>query len=154
MINIPSVFCIMLYPNKKLLKERLLCPCAFHKWALYVLIQPQKKHKLSDVHTSCTVTYYKDPDSSTQLHEWQLLLTRWKTCIKSSAGNLRDEVREAASSPGAEAQEWKPLNTSNTAPLWGQRSAVSLEIKRLQMACVHIHTHTRCMWEMVNKFRP
>lgn len=134
----------MLSPSKKLLKEQLLGPCAFHKWALYVLIQPQKKHKLSDGHTRCTVTYYQDPDSSTQLREWQLLLTPWKTCIKSSVGNLRAEVREAASSPGAEAQEWKPLNTSNTAPLWGQRSAVSPEIKRLRMACIHTHTSGGC----------
>lgn len=147
-------FAFIFSPSKKLLREQLLCPCAFHKWALCVLIQPQKKHKLSDGHTGCTVTYYQDPDSRTQLREWQLLLTPSKTCIKSSVGNLRAEVREAASSPGAEAQEWKPLNTSNTAPLWGQRSAASPEIKRLQMACMHIHTQIRCMWEMVNKPRP
>lgn len=31
--------------------------------------------------------------------------------------NLRDEFGEAAFSPGAEAQEWERLNTSNTGPL-------------------------------------
>lgn len=112
---LPSNFCQNIYSVQvPFSRGPYLC---FHNFK-------RRRSCVSDTHSSCPVAYCQDSNSSTWPHEWQL--NTCKKSTKSPAGNLGDEDREAASSPGTEAQELNLFDISNRGPLWGQWPALPL----------------------------